>query len=196
MTRARARLACIAGLAVAVLSACGGSVSPSGGTSSAPSSSAIDLPTFDPALFHAYPELEKRLPTKVGDIALETLSYPSATGTDVEPSGGPDALDAALAAAGKSGADLQLATAMSIDSSTALAIWAMTIPGMSGADLLSILRGADAGGSQEERDVSGKHVVALTDPDGATSYLYVSGDVVFVVGGDPAVAQQALAAIS
>jgi hypothetical protein len=148
------------------------------------------IPTFDPADLHPYPALEARLPKAIGSHPMLVQSYGSG---DIG-SQGADPFGDALAASGRSAAELQMAAAVPQEDGIDVALFAFAYPGATGADLAAVLAAASGEGSIEATTVGGKAVKAINDGFG-TSWAYASPETLFVVGGDPALAEQALQAL-
>jgi hypothetical protein len=162
--------------------------SPAPGTTGQPTD---QLPTFDPGGIHAFPALEARLPKTVTSHPMLVQSYGPSDNPDSQ---GVDAFGDALVASGRSAADLQMAAAVPQEDSLDVIIFAFAYPGATGADLAAILAEASGEGTIESSAIGGKAVQAISDAFG-TSWAYASPDTLFVVGGDPALAEQALQAL-
>lgn len=143
---------------------------------------------------HAFPDLEARLPRRIGAIALDTFSLPG--GSEGEP--GTEASGAlfanAVRALGRTPADLQLAFARPTDSATDVVVAAYRLPGVDGAQLLGMLGPEDVDGSIEPATIAGKDVLALLEVE-ATTYAYAADDVIYVVGGAPELIRAAIQAL-
>lgn len=165
-----------------------GTGTPAAGTSAVatPAGTGPVMPTLDPAVFHAFPDLEAQLPNEVAGVPLQKLSFGAFGGGSVDP-----LFAAVLAQVGKTVDDVQSAVAGPVDSmqDRELTIIAFRIVGIQGAQLLQAVRTAaqsdPTAGTVADATVGGKQVVALTDAD-ETSYAYAAGEVVYVVSGEPA----------
>jgi hypothetical protein len=195
-TSARA-LALLAG-AVFILAACG----PGGTATSSPAATtaavttpgpaatgggllpSFDLGSFAIPSFNSDVELEGLLPDTIAGVPVQKFSM---TGDSFMGTGGTgtEELDAILDEAGKTPADLSVAFA-GTDAVTLIAYRIKGVP----ADTFfqAFLLAAQEGGETTLTDASfgGKSVkkVVSTDTDIGTVYVYASGDVLFIVGGE------------
>jgi hypothetical protein len=134
------------------------------------------------ALSHAYPDLEKLLPTRAGDSDLVVESFAGATaiGDDAASS----ALVTALEKIKKTPDDLQIAQAYDGARSLDLYVYVFRVPGVKPAVLAPIvidnwLAPADTGAKSARATVAGKAMTKVTVPQGGADYVYQHGDVVF-----------------
>jgi hypothetical protein len=170
---------------------------PSGGAgaSSSPSASGAGA-SASPAA----PALEKALPTKVGTVALTVTSAVGTTilGTDQ----GSRAITAALRADGKTADALQVAQAYDDTSASDLTLLAIAVNGMSTDKLRKLvmdswLAASGAGVTTSTMTMSGRTFTRVDYGDeGPIDYVTSETDKVIVITtADPAVAQQAAAAL-
>jgi hypothetical protein len=151
----------------------------------------------DSALLAKYPQQVAGQPI-TDPVALSFLS--------VLCGGGQTAVDAAKQGASFLGVDI---STMSFGSFTAtvngssVTVQAMRTPGQDAGKIISSLQtlgafvGINAGsGSISQGNVGGKNVTIITDSSGSKTYLYVSGDTLFIMdGADDASAQAVLQAM-
>jgi hypothetical protein len=180
------------------------------GASDAPSGAPSALPTDDPAALGsdapaestgpASPILEARMPTQVGDTALTVQSAVDATTLTSGPDG--RALNAAVVHLGKQASDLELAYAFDESGATDLTVLGFRVDGIDAAAMRSVVLSAwlaaeTPGVTSSSLSWSGTSVTKLEyGDDGPDEYVLTVGDSVYVVEtGDPAVAQDAAAAI-
>jgi hypothetical protein len=173
--------------------------SPLPGGSSPAAASESPEPSVDS---HAAPELEALLPAKVGDVQLERLSL---SGADFYATGLPETqsrLDAMLTALGKTVADLSVADAGDPFGRTVLEIGAFRVAGAKPAQLLSEWVSSNQASNPgniavSNETVDGRRLTKLVDRSldvRATTWVYVKGDTIFLIGADdPALVSAALA---
>jgi hypothetical protein len=185
----------IAALATAlVVGACGGStptVVPTQAAPSEPSSPPIEVPTFDLGTFavpsFALPsfsrdaELEAMLPDSIGGQAVikQSLSGEDFINLGM---GGAAALEDMLGDIGASIDDLSVAIG---SAGTAVVIFAYQIEGVEAGQIFEGLQQAlqaGGGGEVSQRTVAGRSVTQVAS-GGETTYIYLAGDVVFIIGG-------------
>jgi hypothetical protein len=158
----------------------------------------FDLGSFAIPSFNSDVELEGLLPDTIAGVAVQKFSM---TGDSFMGTGGTgtEELDAILEQAGKTPADLSVAFA-GTDAVTLIAYRIKGVP----ADTFfqAFLTAAQQGGETTLTDASlgGKSVkkVVSTDTDIGTVYVYASGDVLFIVGGEgltDAILQEAFSAL-
>ena len=148
----------------------------------------------------AAPDLEAKLPTKVGDVVL---TIDSTTGsTFLADDQGSRAITAALRASGKVADDLKVAQAYDDTSNSELTIMAIGVDGMSSAKLLPIvldswLAASGAGVTQQKVTLGGTEFTRVDYGDeGSMDYVGTKGDAVIVITTpDPAQAAAAAAAL-
>ena len=169
--------------AIVLLAACG-SGSPSGapgatqapGFTLAPASSAGGGFSFEIPSFTTDPELEALLPSEIGGAPTEKLSM---SGTDLIGEGSGEDLRVILTQFGKSPSDLSagLAGAAGID------IIAYRVRGIDANALfqafLQLIGNAD--NVVSDASLGGKSIKKIVTPEADTSYVYASGDVLFIV---------------
>jgi hypothetical protein len=205
MTVPRLELRIVALAAALVLAACGGSsptVVPTQAVPPESSSPPIEIPTFDLGTFavpsFALPsfsrdaELEAMLPDSIGGQAVIKQSL---TGEDFINlgMGGAAALEDMLGDIGASIDDLSVAIG---SAGTAVVIFAYRIEGVEAGQIFEGLQQAlQAGGGGEvtQRTVASRKVTQVAS-GGETTYIYLAGDVVFIIGGTvtPAVLEDAV----
>jgi hypothetical protein len=132
-------------------------------------------------LGHADPDLEARFPETVGGqpLFLQSMTGPEFLGTSVDDTSMRQ-LEAALAAQGKTMDDVSIGLGSSADGSGILAI---RLRGGDARPLGDLFLSFVAGGSDVEPEpveLGGKDVTAITS-GGVSSYVYSSGEVVWVV---------------
>ena len=177
----------------AVVAACGG-----GGPTAAPTQTAptdpgppsFDVPTFDLGSFaipsFALPsfagdeELEAMLPDMVGDqpVIKQSMTGQAFIGLGM---GSAAALEDTLAELGASIDDLSVA----FGAAGQLLVIAYQIDGVSADQIFGGLQEAlqaGGGGQVSQRTVAGRPVTEVT-AGGETTYIYLAGDVVFIIGG-------------
>ena len=184
MTRPRiVRSLAVLPAAIVLLAACG-SGSPSGapgatqapGFTLAPASSAGGGFSFEIPSFTTDPELEALLPSEIGGAPTEKLSM---SGTDLIGEGSGEDLRVILTQFGKSPSDLSagLAGAAGID------IIAYRVRGIDANALfqafLQLIGNAD--NVVSDASLGGKSIKKIVTPEADTSYVYASGDVLFIV---------------
>ena len=176
-----------------VVVACGGggpTTAPTLATPTDPPLPTFDLPTFDLGSFEI-PSFE--IPSFAGDEELEAL-LPDAIGGQavVKQSltgqdfislgmGGAAALEDMLGEMGASIGDLSVA----IGSAGTLILFAYQVEGQSAEQVFAGLEAAflaGGAGTVTETDVDGRTVIQVTTPT-ETTYIYLAGDVVFIIGG-------------
>ena len=168
--------------------------------SAAPGSAAPGSSDSGSAAPPAAPDLEAKLPTKVGDVVL---TVDSTTGsTFLADDQGSRAITAALRASGKVADDLKVAQAYDETSNSELTILAIGVDGMSTAKVLPIvldswLAASGAGVTQQKVTLGGQEFTRVDYGDeGAMDYVRTSGDAVIVITTpDPAQAAAAAAAL-
>lgn len=159
---------------------------------SAPADSGI--PSFALPSFHEAPDLEAALPDKVGDQALQKLSF---SGTGTFASGGSDSQDFVdlLTALGKSPSDFSLAVAGGDN----VSIGVFRVAGVDGNLLLNAFVQAaqkdDTSTQVSDANRGGKSVKKVVSGSD-TTYAYASGDKVFFVQSETdALVDQALSTL-
>lgn len=165
--------------------ACGSSQSSATPSSARPT---ILLPTMDPALVHAYPDLEAKLPASIAGRAMARSSYA------LDPAVEPDVVTLALQRAGKDGTMLEMAAEYPTDNAGDLMVLAYRYPGLTGADLLALLSADDVEGTITPTSLGGRQVVEITDAEGS-GWAYASGDILYFVAGTPGVGEAAVVAL-
>jgi hypothetical protein len=179
-----------------LLAACGSS-----GPSAAPSNQAaatgaaiesIEVPTFDLGTFvvpsFAIPSfgsdeaLEALLPDEIGGMVVVKASM---TGAAIRNMPGGAALEAQLGALGATVDDVSVAIGTAGDAATPVVIFAYQIAGVSADQIFQGLEAAlqaGQGGQLTQTTVAGREVTQVTS-GGETTYIYLAGDVVFIIGG-------------
>jgi hypothetical protein len=153
------------------------------------------LPSFDPGAG----DLDAILPDEVGGIAMQ---YQSAQGAGVLGSEGmtPEAQEV-FTRLGATPEDLSMAFGVGFNSEgSVLSIAAFRVAGADEGQLRDEFQTTmeqDGTGVVSEGNVGGKNVIVFgTDPEAPDGYLYVKGDIAFVVAGEPiALVEEALAAL-
>ena len=174
---------------------------PSGGASGEPTGSGdLGAGSASPGASSVAPELEAKLPKKVGDTVLTTqsTSADSVFGTDPNSR----ALSARIRALGGDVSDLQIAQAFDDSGSIDLSIVAFRLPGKDGAKLRAAivetwLSANVAGVKQSQITLGGKRLTKIDyGDDGPLDYVYGGSDYVIVIDtADATVAEQAAAQI-
>jgi hypothetical protein len=195
MTSRTARsLTLVAGLAI-VVAACGGSSGASGPATQGPATQAPTtqapatrgpaatggLQSIDTSSFHADQDLEALMPKDIGGEPVTVLSM---TGDAFLIQGSSPEFEAALAALGKTAADLSVA----FGGNTKITIIAFQVDGAPADQILNALFTAYQQSTQAtvtDVTISGKAVKKITPASTAESlsYIYAVRDVVFSVGG-------------
>lgn len=140
-------------------------------------------------------DLEAILPTEVGGL---TLGYESATGAAVIGSETvPPETQAVFDRLGADPSDLSSAFgfAFDADSGTGVSIFAFRVSGADEGQLRNEFRTVvvGEGATVTEETVGGKSVLHAGYENATQGYIYVKGDIVFVVSGEPvALAEEAL----
>jgi hypothetical protein len=162
---------------------------------------ASDVPSDEePSGSPAAPDLEARLPARVGDAVL---TVDSALGADVL---GEDqssrAIVAALRADGKTAADLTLAQAYDETQAADLSILAIAVDGLSDAKTRQIvldswLAASGSGINRDDVDLGGRTVTRIDyGDDGAKDYVVSeSGATIVITTADEALATEAIKAL-
>jgi hypothetical protein len=162
---------------------------------------ASDVPSDEePSGSPAAPDLEARLPARVGDTVL---TVDSALGADVL---GEDqssrAIVAALRADGKTAADLTLAQAYDETQAADLSILAIAVDGLSDAKTRQIvldswLAASGSGINRDDVDLGGRTVTRIDyGDDGAKDYVVSeSGATIVITTADEALATEAIKAL-
>jgi hypothetical protein len=181
-------------LVALVVAACSGSTpSAQGSNSSEPASVAASESAAaeqsqgsEPSYAPGAGNLEGIVPTEVGGL---TMDWTYASGQDVLGSEGmtpevQDFLDAAHADL----SDITTAIGFAYDqaSGAVISIFALQVAGAGEGALRDEFRSvmeADETNVLSDANVGGKSVLAVSNDDGTTTYLYVKDDVVFLVGG-------------
>ena len=155
------------------------------------------FPSFVLPSFNEDEELEAMLPAQLGGSAITYLSMTGATYMGADPAASAQ-LQQLLAQFDRTPADLSVA----FGGTQAITLFAYRIRDVSAAEFLPALIasfGASMGGvTTTTETLGGKSVSKVVPEDGDTVYVYTSGDVVFVVGGDgttPALLDEAFAAL-
>ncbi len=137
---------------------------------------------------HPFPDLEARLPTRVGGRLLDTSSFRA------DPSLQDVKTLRMLEILGKSAADLQLANAgvEGVD----VTVGALRVVGSDAVQMVAVLRQVDEEDPGHtavygEATVSGHAVVTRTVTD-RTEYIYPLEDIMFVVQGSPELVNEAI----
>ncbi len=141
---------------------------------------------------HGVPDLEALLPRTVGGVALERYSL---TGKDFYATGTPETqqrLDTFLGILGKTVADLRVGDAGDPSGRAILDVGAFQVVGAKPEQLLSewvsSTQAAHPGQiSVSSTTIGGRALTKLIDGTrevGATTYAYVQGDTIFLVGAD------------
>jgi hypothetical protein len=171
-----------------VVTACGGATAaPTQATPTDPGLSSFDMPTFDLGSF-ALPSFD--IPSFAGDEELEALLPDTIGGQPVikQSVTGQAFIDMGMGAAfediledvGASAGDLSVA----IGSAGTLILFAYQVEGQSAEQVFGGLEAAlqaGGGGTVSEINVGGRALSQVTTP-GETTYIYLSSDVVFVIG--------------
>lgn len=186
--------ALLAALLVALLAACTAASSPTPEPTPTPTPTpeATPSPTEGeaggPSLEPGAGELAALLPSEVGGITLE---YQSASGAEVMGSEGitPEA-QAFFDRVGAEPSELSSAFGFGFDveAGSGLSIVAFRVQGADEGRLRDEFRAVleQEGNTVNEAQVGGKSVLAFaTDPETPGGYLYVKGDVIFIVAGEP-----------
>lgn len=157
---------------------------------SAPTATLLPTPTesFVAHDLHAWPELEALLPDIISGRELAKVSLAAHPERQ-----NPKTL-AVLAELGRSATDLQIANAEL--EGTDLMVGAMRIVGSEGSLIIDAFEKVDGDdpnspAAYTDVDFGGKRVTART-VDGKSSYLYGSGDMMFIVSGERALVEAAL----
>jgi hypothetical protein len=132
----------------------------------------------DVASSHADPELEALFPTSVGGQELEITSMPP---DDISGAEGAEEIEAALAAQGRSLADVTAGSAFAPDFSSY--IFAIRVKGGDAIALLEPLAAQQAelmDAEMSTSEVAGKPVTVLAGASG-TQYVYANGEVLWLV---------------
>ncbi len=179
----------------------GGSITPAAPTASGGAASGSPGPSgsADAGLPHDAAELERLLPTKVAGV---TLTIDSLLGGAIltADSGGQAAIDS-LKAAGKVPDDLRYAEATDQSQTLDLSVVAISVRGLDGARVQTLLVGWFDGGTgavtRTEVTLAGKPWTRYVSAgDQSANYMRTEGDAVLVITtSDPALAQQAAAAL-
>ena len=171
-------------------------------TEASPSEEASEEPSEDdtagaePSLGEGAGDLDAILPDEVGGLTIE---YQHTTGEDVMGSEGttPEAQEF-FDRVGADEDDLSSAFGFGVDpeSGNVLTIIAFQVSGADEDELRTefLATLAEEGDTvTEEQTVGGKSVVAFGEESASQGYVYVNGDVVFIVGGEPiSLAEEAL----
>jgi len=162
----------------------------------------LPFPTFDlssldfgsfalPSLSSTDPELEAMLPDQLGGV---TVRKQSLSGTTFLATGlpGAAALEALIEGLGKSADDLSVG----FGTTTAVTIFAYQIDGLPARQLFAGFETALAAAPSvtlTDATVGGRSVKVVTSP-GETTYAYLGGDAVFIIGGTvtPALLEEAV----
>ena len=180
-----------------MLAACGGTAAttaPTQATPTEPTLPSFDMPTFDLGSF-AIPSFE--IPSFAGDEELEAMLPDSIGGQLVVKTsmtgqqfigfgmGGADALEGMLGELGASVDDLSVAIGSAGTGVDAVTVFAYQIDGVSADRIFEGLQQAvpsGGGGSITQRTVAGRTVTEVAVAS-ETTYIYLAGDVVFILGG-------------
>lgn len=188
-------VAALAGLALLIAACGGGAATTAGPTTGAAATQApvTEAPaaTLGPGLsfviptFHSDQALEATLPKTLGGktVTVQSLSGDQFLGDGTSS----PAIQAALTALGKTAADLSVAYG-SVDQ-VSFSIIAFRVQGAAGSALFAAFETAAQleGTTTSGASFGGKSVTKVTPTDDSgASYVYASGDTVFVVGGDDA----------
>lgn len=183
----------IAGLATALLlAACGGGTPTAASTQAIPTDAApsvvevptfdlstLDLPSFTISSFAGDEELEALLPDTIGGQVVVKQSMDGQSFLDLGMGG--NGIEDTLADVGATVDDLSVA----FGTAGTTVLIAYRIKGVSADRMFEGLQGAlpsGAGSTLTERTVAGRTVLQATVGI-ETTYIYLSGDVVFVIGG-------------
>jgi hypothetical protein len=175
-----AALAALLALAMALLAACDGTQPPT------PSPTPTSTTNHD---IHAFPELEARLPQSISGQLLTTVSLAAH----------PDRQDpktlAMLARLNRTANDLQLANGELVGFD--LEVGAMRIVGAPGTDIIAAFRAVDEADPNHRAlytatTIGDKSVTART-VDAESTFLYGAEDIMFILHGDLALVEAALA---
>lgn len=141
----------------------------------------FELPSFALPSFNSDAELEAMLPDTIGGVTVvkQSLSGQDFIGLGM---GGGDALEPLLGQLGASVDDLSVA----IGGAGQTVVFAYRIQGVP-ADrifegLEQAMQAGGAGGEVTQQTIAGRQVTAVATPT-ETTYIYLSGDVVFIIGG-------------
>jgi hypothetical protein len=195
MTVPRLALSAVALAAGLVVAACGSSgpaSTQSGLGPTAPVEPSIEVPTFDLGTFvppsFAIPsfgsdeELEALLPDTIGgSIVIKT----SMTGQGIMNLPAGAALEEQLGALGATVDDVSVAIGSTGSGPTAIVLFAYRIEGVSADQIFAGLEQAmqaGQGGDVTQTTVAGRPVTQVAS-GGQTTYIYLAGDTVFIVGG-------------
>lgn len=185
MTRSStARAVALLAGAVLLVAACGSTGTPTGGPGTTPAAGVTPAPagsegaafSFAMPSFTSDPELEALLPDEIGGAATEKLSM---SGTDLIGEGSGQDLAVILTQFGKQPSDLSagLAGAAGID------IIAYRVQGIDANALfqafLQLIGNED--NVVSDANLGGKSIKKIVTIEGDTSYVYASGDVLFIV---------------
>ena len=153
----------------------------------------------EPSMQAGAGDLDAVLPDEVGGITIE---YESASGEEVLGEDGMTAeMRSLLEAVGADESDLSSAIGVGVDADAGsfISIVALRVSGADETRLRDEFRRTIQEENEEmeitEDNVAGKDVLTLTDPDSGQSggYLYVQGDILFLVGATPeSLAEEAL----
>ena len=157
----------------------------------------LPFPSFVLPSFNEDEELEALLPQQLGGTAISYLSMTGETFMGMDPASAAQ-FEAVLQEFDRTPADLSVA----FGGTRAITLFAYQIRDVSASTFLPALIqsfGAQMGGvTTTTESYGGKSVTKLVPAEGGTVYLYTSGDVVFVVGGDgvtPALLDEAFTAL-
>jgi len=190
-----------------ILAACGGAAPATSGPT-APAATNPPIPTIPgerpPASLVPDQPLEDLFPSEVGGLTLEVESATGASVRDLFGDEGDTAeLDAFLAEIGTSIENVSAAFTLAFGPGATEteflgismgAIRVRNVPSSNVLQAFAIATQREAPGSQiGTATVGGKSVTSLSDPEDAeaTTYFYAVGDVVFFVGGTPALVEEA-----
>jgi hypothetical protein len=181
-----------AGLLVAACGSGGPQSTPSQPAPTAPVGGSIQVPTFDlgtfapPSFvipsFGSDEELEALLPDTIGGIAVVKTSM---TGSGIMNLPGGAALEEQLGELGATVDDVSVAIGTSGDISSPILVLAYRIEGVSAEQIFAGLEAAmqaGQGGEVTQTTVAGRPVTQVVSGS-ETTYIYLAGDTVFIVGG-------------
>lgn len=140
----------------------------------------FDLGSFSLPSFSSDPELEAMLPDQLGGVTVRKQSLTGATFLATGMAGAA-AIEALLGDLGKSPEDLSVA----FGTTAAVTIFAYRIAGLPSDQLLAGLEAAlptGQGITVTDTTVRGRSVKQVVSPT-ETTYVYLGGDVVFIIGG-------------
>jgi hypothetical protein len=192
----RFRLSAFALVLLAFVAACTSDAGPD--ADATPTAEATPEATPEPTLAEGAGDLAAILPTEVGGMTIE---YQSASGAAVLGSEGASPETQALfARLGADPSDLSSAFGFAFDaeSQTGVSIFAFRVEGADEGQLRNEFRTVmeDQGATVTEETVGGKSVIHAGYEGATQGYIYVKGDIAFVVSGEPvALAEEALAAL-